>query len=100
MQSLSLWSADPRNGSEPKIAEAILPKIIYWRIYITLSSSPGLGFLVVCETENPNASGNSSVSLTKRVDLPDPEGPHSTRGLGRELSFPLPSMEELNPEAN
>ena len=36
--------------------------------------------LVVCETENPNLSGNSSMSLFMRVDFPEPEGPHKTKG--------------------
>ena len=60
--------------------------------YPTLSSSPGLGFLVVCDTENPKASGNSAVSFLKRVDLPEPEGPHSTSGRGPRGWSPVPPL--------
>ena len=37
---------------------------------------------MVCDTDSPNALGNSACSFLNRVDLPDPEGPHSTSGLG------------------
>jgi len=46
-----------------------------------LSFSPGRGFLLVCDTEKPKESGNSSVSRFIRVDLPLPEGPQRTNGL-------------------
>jgi hypothetical protein len=42
--------------------------------------SPSLGFLVVCETENPKTLGNSFNSWLTIVDLPTPEGPQMTRG--------------------
>ena len=37
---------------------------------------------MVCDTLNPKYSPNSAMSFFITVDLPEPLGPHSTRGLG------------------
>ena len=44
------------------------------------SVSPARGCRVVCDTENPKASGNSANSFFNRVDLPAPDGPENTIG--------------------
>jgi len=46
-----------------------------------MTCSPSRGFLVVWETENPKALGNSSNSFFRMVDFPTPEGPQITSGL-------------------